>query len=41
MASTKNKTSATKVSPSKQGKDHVVKRPARGFHRFRNGMLNV
>jgi len=25
----------------KQGKDRVVKRPARGFHRFRSGILNV
>lgn len=30
----------TTASKSK-GRDRIVKRRARGFHRFRNGMLNV
>ncbi|XP_014558460.1 hypothetical protein COCVIDRAFT_36223 [Bipolaris victoriae FI3] len=32
---------AKKTSTDKQSKDEVVKRPARGYHTFRNGMLNV
>jgi hypothetical protein len=30
-----------KPKAAKQSNDCVAKRPARGFHRFKNGMLNV
>ncbi|EMD94207.1 hypothetical protein COCC4DRAFT_79558 [Bipolaris maydis ATCC 48331] len=37
-----DKAPKAKKSPTdKQSKDKVVKRPARGYHTFRNGMLNV
>jgi hypothetical protein len=29
------------ASTIKKSGDRVIKRPARGFHRFRDGMLNV
>ncbi|EUC47672.1 hypothetical protein COCMIDRAFT_77468, partial [Bipolaris oryzae ATCC 44560] len=32
---------AKETPTDKQSKDKVVKRPARGYHTFRNGMLNV
>jgi hypothetical protein len=35
------KAPAVKKSEVKKSEDKVVKRPARGFHKFRNGMLNV
>jgi hypothetical protein len=35
------KAPAVKMSEVKKSEDKVVKRPARGFHKFRNGMLNV
>ncbi|KAH4935014.1 hypothetical protein HBI79_080140 [Parastagonospora nodorum] len=42
MAATRKKAVTTpKKGSSKTSNDRVVKRPARGFHRFRNGMLNV
>jgi hypothetical protein len=31
----------SKKPTTKNSEDRVVKRPARGFHRFRNGILNV
>jgi hypothetical protein len=34
-------TEPKKTPAAKQRKDRVVKRPARGYHRFKNGMLNV
>lgn len=37
--STTSTKSNTKVAPGRQSK--VVKRPARGYHKFRNGVLNV
>jgi hypothetical protein len=36
----KNRLTQTKQITKKYGK-RVVKRPARGYHRFRNGILNV
>jgi hypothetical protein len=30
-----------KKAPARKMEDRVVKRPARGYHKFRNGMLNV
>jgi hypothetical protein len=30
-----------KTSTAKQGNGRIVKRPARGYHTFKNGMLNV
>jgi hypothetical protein len=30
-----------KKAPAREKEDRVVKRPARGYHKFRNGMLNV
>lgn len=30
-----------KKSPAKRNNNRVVKRPARGYHTFKNGMLNV
>jgi hypothetical protein len=42
MALTKKKEASTSKEPAtKQSKDRVVKRPGRGFHRFRSGILNV
>ncbi|KAF1912418.1 hypothetical protein BDU57DRAFT_551267 [Ampelomyces quisqualis] len=41
MAPTKRKAASTPKQEVKKGKDRTVKRPARGFHRFRSGMLNV
>ncbi|KAH3989403.1 hypothetical protein HBI25_120030 [Parastagonospora nodorum] len=42
MAATRKKAVTTpKKGSSKTSNDRVVKRPARGFHRFRNGILNV
>jgi hypothetical protein len=32
---------AKEATDAKESNDKVVKRPARGFHRFKNGMLNV
>ncbi|KAF3046586.1 hypothetical protein E8E12_011070 [Didymella heteroderae] len=36
-----NKTKSSRVSAAKALPHRVTKRPARGFHRFRNGILNV
>jgi hypothetical protein len=42
MAATRRKAATTsKKGSSKTSNGAVVKRPARGFHRFRNGILNV
>jgi hypothetical protein len=30
-----------KALVAKKSEDKVVKRPARGYHKFRNGLLNV
>ncbi|KAI4684956.1 uncharacterized protein J4E88_004398 [Alternaria novae-zelandiae] len=32
---------APKVPAIKKSADKVIKRPARGYHKFRNGLLNV
>jgi hypothetical protein len=32
---------STKKATAKKSEDKVIKRPARGYHRFRNGLLNV
>jgi len=32
---------AKKASTIKKSEDKVIKRPARGYHKFRNGLLNV
>jgi len=32
---------APKAPATKKSADKVVKRPARGYHKFRNGLLNV
>jgi hypothetical protein len=34
-------TSASNKKAAKKDEDRVVKRPARGYHRFRNGIINV
>jgi hypothetical protein len=41
MAPRKTAAAARKAPAVKNSEDKVVKRPARGFHKFRNGMLNV
>jgi hypothetical protein len=41
MAPIKRKTTVPKKHAIKRGEARVVKRPARGFHRFRSGILNV
>jgi hypothetical protein len=41
MAQTRKKAAPTPNKESKKCEDRVVKRPARGFHKFRNGILNV
>jgi hypothetical protein len=42
MAETRKKATPTpKEEVAKKEDDRVVKRPARGFHRFRSGILNV
>jgi hypothetical protein len=42
MAQTKKKAiTIPNKEAVKKNEDRVVKRPARGFHRFRNGILNV
>jgi hypothetical protein len=35
------KATTTKKATAKKSGDKVVKRPARGYHKFRNGLLNV
>jgi hypothetical protein len=35
------KLESQEVSVTKLGNDRVSKRPARGYHKFRNGLLNV
>ena len=30
-----------KAATARKSEDKVVKRPARGYHKFRNGLLNV
>jgi len=32
---------APKAPATKKSADKVIKRPARGYHKFRNGLLNV
>jgi hypothetical protein len=41
MAQTKKKAAQTPKKELKKSEDRVVKRPARGFHRFRSGLINV
>jgi hypothetical protein len=37
-----DKTPKAKKAPAvKKSEDKIVKRPARGYHKFRNGLLNV
>lgn len=40
-AAGENAERAKKATTTKKSADKVVKRPARGYHTFRNGMLNV
>jgi hypothetical protein len=41
MAKTRKKATPAPKEVAKKDDDRVVKRPARGFHRFRSGILNV
>jgi hypothetical protein len=41
MAPTAKVAKTKKTATVKNNEDKVVKRPARGYHKFRNGLLNV